>query len=591
MAGTGDRLAPPHPDEADDRRDADHPDEPEIESLQALLLGPTGKRLDRLQARMDDPHLRAADVGAVLPEVLVRHADDPQLARALTPPLERAITASVKRNPAPLADALFPVMGPAIRKAVSASLASMIDSLNRTLEHSVSWRSIQWRLEAMRTHRSFAEIVVLKTLLYRVEQLFLIDRRTGLLLLHVQPGSAAVQDADMVSGMLTAIRDFVKDSFKVADSDSLDALQVGDLSVWIEPGPYALVAAVIRGNAPRDFRATLQEAIEAIHLQFGPALEEFNGDASVVAGARPILEGCLASEYRAEERRRSPRWAWVLFATILTAMIVWVGFGIRDRRRLDRYLAAVRAEPGLTVIATERRGGRFVVTGLRDPLARDPETMLAAASLTRESVEGRWAPYQALDPPLILARATDALKPPAGASLAIANGVLSITGPATPAWIAEARRLAPLIGGVTRFDAESALAAVRREAEARLESIEFLFAKGSAELVGDQADARARLVASLTELDALAVAAGGPIAIEILGHTDTDGADEANLPLSEARAAVVLRLLRAETVPHLTFTTTGVGSRMPTATGRTEADLQRNRRVTLRLAGQTGGRP
>ena len=98
-------------------------------------------------------------------------------------------------------------------------------------------------------------------------------------------------------------------------------------------------------------------------------------------------------------------------------------------------------------------------------------------------------------------------------------------------------------------------------------------------------------MASLAELDALAVAGGGPIAIEIRGHTDTDGVDEANLPLSEARAAVVLRLLRAETVPHLTFTTTGVGSRMPTATGRTEADLQQNRRVTLRLAGQTGGRP
>ncbi|HET9369419.1 MAG TPA: OmpA family protein [Vicinamibacterales bacterium] len=591
MAGTGDRLAPPHLSEADERREADHADEPEIESLQALLLGPTGKRLDRLQARMDDPHLRAADVGAVLPEVLVRHADDPQLARALTPPLERAITSSVKRNPAPLADALFPVMGPAIRKAVSASLAAMIESLNRTLEHAVSWRSFKWRLEAMRTHRSFAEIVLLKTLLYRVEQLFLIDRRTGLLLLHVQPGAAAVQDADMVSGMLTAIRDFVKDSFKVADTESLDALKVGELSVWIEPGPHALLAAVIRGTAPSDFRAALQEAIEAVHLQFGAALETFDGDASVFAGARPILEGCLASEYRAEERRRPPRWAWVLFATLLAAMVVWVGLGVRDRRRLDRYLDAVRAEPGLTVISSERRGGRFVVTGLRDPLARDPQTLLAGASLTPEDVEGRWTPYQALEPPLIVARATEALTPPAGASLAVADGVLSVAGAVTPAWIAEARRLAPLIGGVTRFDAAAALAAATREAAARLESTVLLFAKGSAELAGDQADERARLMASLADLEAIAAAAGDRIAIDVQGHTDTDGVDEANLPLSEARAAVVLRLLRAETMPHLTFTTTGVGSRMPATTGRTEADLQRNRRVTLRLAKQTGGRP
>src|SRR5689334_3635545 len=101
----------------------------EIASLQAILLDPAARRLDALQARLDDPEQRAADVGAVLPQVLLEHADDPRFARALTPQLEKAITTSVKRNPAPLADALFPVMGPAIRKAVSASLAAMIESL------------------------------------------------------------------------------------------------------------------------------------------------------------------------------------------------------------------------------------------------------------------------------------------------------------------------------------------------------------------------------------------------------------------------------------------------------------------------------
>ena len=56
-----------------------------------------------------------------------------------------------RSNPGPLADALFPVMGPAIRKAVAAALAGMVEALNRTLEHSLSWRSIAWRLEALRT--------------------------------------------------------------------------------------------------------------------------------------------------------------------------------------------------------------------------------------------------------------------------------------------------------------------------------------------------------------------------------------------------------------------------------------------------------
>src|SRR5262245_50811213 len=171
--------------------------------------------------------------------------------RALTPPVERAITASVRKNPGPLADALFPVMGPAIRKAVNAALAGMVDGLNRTLEHSLSWRSLAWRVEALRTGRSFGEVMLAHTLVYRVEQLFLIESTSGLLLQHLAPGTDGVRDADMVSGMLTAIRDFVKDSFGVAGDDALEGLKVGELSIWIEQGPRAVLAGVVRGVAPR----------------------------------------------------------------------------------------------------------------------------------------------------------------------------------------------------------------------------------------------------------------------------------------------------------------------------------------------------
>ena len=524
----------------------------------------------------------------MLPQVLLEHADDPRFARALTPQLEKAITTSVKRNPAPLADALFPVMGPAIRKAVSASLAAMIESLNRTLEHAISWRSLQWRLEAFRTQKSFAEVVMLKTLLYRVEQVFLIDRKTGLLLQHVQPGSEAVQDADMVSGMLTAIRDFVHDSFKVSDSESLEAMKVGDLSVWIEPGPMAIVAAVIRGNAPRDMRPVLQEAVETIHLQFGHTLEHFSGDTAPFASARPTLETCLTSQYRADERKPSSRFGWVLAGVAVVLLAVWIGLTVRDRARLGRYVTALRAEPGLTVIAAEKRGGKFVIDGMRDPLARDPQTLVAGTGLPADAVIGRWTPYQSLDAPLVLARAQRILQPPPGATLALNNGVLTVAGTVSPAWVTDAKRLAPLVPGVTSFDPAGPMAAALREAASRLEEINLLFLKGSTQLTPASTSDRSRLIGRLRDLDALAAASGTSFDVRILGHTDDDGADSSNQALSLARAQAVKTLLAAETFQHLTLTTGGVGSREPAVTGRSEADLQKNRRVTLHVA-RAGG--
>lgn len=569
----------------DERADPDKEDE--IASLRRILVDPERRQLAELQSRLDDLDVRATDIGEVLPQVLHRHAHDPEVARALTPAMERALTTSVRRNPKPLADALFPIMGPAIRKAVAASLAGMVESLNRTLEHSLSRQSIQWRIEAFRTGKPFAEVVLLKTLLFRVEQVLLIDRKTGLLLQHAHTRAAGVRDADMVSGMLTAIRDFVQDSFRVSGDDSLESLKVGDLAVWIEAGPYAILAPVIRGSAPPDFRRVLQDALERIHLEFGQALESFEGDASTLDESLPILEECLRAEYRPEygkdaRKRRSGR-VWVLAGAVAIALIVWAGFAYRTRAREARYLEALRAEPGITVVSAEHEGGKLVVAGLRDPRSRDPLTLVAGTGLANDDVEGRWAPYYSLDPSLVLARAQDILQPPSGTSLALKDGILSATGtPPTP-WVNEARRLAPLVAGVTAFDAAGSLDASMRAVIARLESRVVLFNKGAARPVDGQDELIRDIAQDLRELDGLADAAGQQLAVEILGHTDADGPSESNLSLSRTRAGAVLSALGLEKPRRLGLETTGMGSNQPVVLSQNEGDKQRNRRVTIRV--------
>ena len=73
------------------------------------------------------------------------------------------------------------------------------------------------------------------SLLFSVEQVFLIHRETGLVLSHVVAPRVATQDPSLVSGMLSAIQQFVKDSFESQRGDNtLDFLEVGELEVWIE---------------------------------------------------------------------------------------------------------------------------------------------------------------------------------------------------------------------------------------------------------------------------------------------------------------------------------------------------------------------
>lgn len=579
-SGTGE--LPVRPTDADRGSDTSDLEAEDLASLRAALLGPEQRRLAALQRRLDDPDARAEDIAAVLPHVLLQHTQDPQFVRALTPPVEKALTASVRRDPTPLADALFPVMGPAIRRAVAAAITGMVESLNRTLEHSVSWKSIRWRLEARRTGRSFAEVVLLKTLVYRVEQVLLIDRRTGLLLQHVHH-LAPAEDADMVSGMLTAIRDFVQDSFKArtGETESLEALRVGDLSVWIEAGPRALVAAVIRGTAPRELRRTLQDAIEEIHLRFAEPLETFSGDAGPFADARSVLEGCLATEFRQDERKPSSRGAWILLGAATAALLVWAAFAYRAHARWTSYVTALRAEPGVVVVGTSREGGRYVVSGLRDPLARDPRTLLAAAALSEDGVDGRWAPYYSLDPAIVRARAEATLRPPAGTTLTFADGVLGVSGSPSSGWIAEASRLAPFVPGVTRFDAAGALDGSMRGIARAIEARPVLFVKGASRPASDQRETIEALIASVRALADAASAAGARLDLDIVGHTDADGPPDSNVPLSRARADAVAALVRPAAGPAAAIRTRGVGSAEPAVAGGGETDNQRNRRVVI----------
>src|SRR3954469_24422324 len=178
------------------------PEDGSMAELRTLLLGPAEKQIAEVHERLTDPQRQLEEVTNVLPAAIaVRSKQDSELADALSPTVATALERSVRKDPQPLADALFPVMGPAIRKAISSALSGMIESFNQTLSYSVSVRGLRWRLEALRTGKSFAEVVLMHTLLYRVEQVFLIHKKTGLLLQHVSAVPGAVQDADMVSGM------------------------------------------------------------------------------------------------------------------------------------------------------------------------------------------------------------------------------------------------------------------------------------------------------------------------------------------------------------------------------------------------------
>ena len=182
------------------------------DELRQLLLGPELEKLEQLTERLENPDEFSREIGDVLPQAMIKSAEHgEQLSEAMIPTVEEIVRLSIKRDINKFANALFPVIGPAIRKSISESIRQMLQSLNQVLEHGLSWQGIKWRIESIRTGIPFAQIVLLNSLDFRVDQVFLIHRETGILLNHVEQEDALSQNADMVSSMLSAIGDFVGD--------------------------------------------------------------------------------------------------------------------------------------------------------------------------------------------------------------------------------------------------------------------------------------------------------------------------------------------------------------------------------------------
>lgn len=488
--------------------------------LRRLLIGQELDEIEGLKKRLDDPAVRSRESGKVLPAA-VRSASQKNLREALEPVFEKSFRNSVRKNPREISDAIYPVMGPAIRASIAAAIREFAESLNQIVEKSASWRAIRWRAEARVTGRPFTEILLTRSLLYSVEQVFLIHRESGVMLMHVASKSAVVRDADMVAGMFTAIQDFVSDSF-LETAQKLETIDVGRYKLWIQYGPKALLVGAVSGTAPVELKEVFQAAIEKIHETLLEALDTFQGDLSAFEPARPYLESCLLGQRAPDKGRRWAVWFALAAGVLMLAALLFVQ--VRNWRRWDAYLDALRQQPGIAVIHAEKHGAGGLVAGLKDPKAPEPSTQLADFGLDPAKVRYEWQPYLSLNTPFAAERELES-----DVERIRAQTIRFEIGNPTPP-LSETGRL------------EDLAAAIHRVRKVR-----------------------------------------PGLRLTIIGHTDEVGDAATNFKLSTDRATSVSHALAAQGVPAAAIRIVGVGNTQPVRKGGSEWDQAANRSASFQI--------
>ena len=120
---------------------------------------------------------------------------------------------------------------------------------------------------------------------YKVEELYLIYR-DGRLVKNLSDVEVKT-DSDIMSGMLTAINDFVQDSFNT--EGDLGSIDYGNNKIILQRGTNSYLAAVIYGEVDKIFKGKLINAVRNIE-KVNPNMANWNGDADTILHTEHYLQ-------------------------------------------------------------------------------------------------------------------------------------------------------------------------------------------------------------------------------------------------------------------------------------------------------------
>ena len=256
-------------------------DDPSLDTLREILTGSQRQRIEALEAEVD---------------ALKQQLDDKDaLIATITPVLGDAIRRRIAEAREEMIEALYPIIGQLVVRAVSEAVRDLARTVDAQVRTSFDLRSIWWRLRARLGGASSAEVSLRQALPFRVEEVFLIHRESGLLLRHLSQVASDQADSELVSAMLAAIRDFASDAFGRGEEGELDVIEHGERRILIEAAQHAYLAVVAGGVEPPGYRALMRERLIQIEHAHRAALSYYTGDAQSLAAADAPLRSLIST--------------------------------------------------------------------------------------------------------------------------------------------------------------------------------------------------------------------------------------------------------------------------------------------------------
>jgi len=253
---------------------------------------------------------------------------------------------------------------------IAEAFTAMVNDINDRLDSSFSLTMWKCRFKSFRTGIPLAEIILRESVPYYIDEIFLITKKSSLLLCHVSRTEEKSIDKDLVGGMLSAINDFLKTSFKSGGAGASE-IQFGEYKIMMFESVYFYTALVVYGSPTMDFIRAVNDVMEAIHVTYRSRLKNFNGNMEGLEGIdRPlrqlINETSSAGPSKSGKSLTKVKILGIAFAVLCVAAVAWLGYSAVRDWRLEKRIAAhiERVMPPFTSdVTVDVDGGTATVRG------------------------------------------------------------------------------------------------------------------------------------------------------------------------------------------------------------------------------------
>lgn len=546
-----------------------------IEQVRTLILGENSRLVTDI-IKKDARNI----VGDVLTEALHdRQSKDGSVNKVLLPLVEDSVEHSVTHHSDKLVSSLYPLMGSLVRKSVTAFLTDFMEKTNQLIDNSFTIKGMKWRFEARRAGVNFSQYVASQTFVYRVEHVFLIHRETGLLLSSAALNNVEKSDADLISSMLTAINDFVGDSFLTNEDglkEQLQTVTTDNFNLLIKPGPKAFVVAAITGNPPQAVSNQLQLTLEGIHSLYHNELSQFDGDNQTFVNSETQLRDCLLSEQKTAESTSSktPWFSWFLVLSLVVfisfQMFLWWG-----KVQLTDKIMMLDSQDGIIINHIEVQNDQKVELDiLRDPDAITVSSWLEQQGLSIEQLLLTERRYQSMAPEILKSRVERIMLQYPEVKTTWNEGVLVLSGSLDFLKTEKLNSLLTVAGFNNEHNLKneiqlpsSAIDATKESVQyqlfntlvGRISTIQLEFSVASDEVTSEMQLTLQRLYQYLLQLEQLANDLNVNYGLVIMGSSDNSGNKTTNTMLSLQRAQNTANALNQQGFSKQQMYITGLG--------------------------------